>query len=102
MMAPKDIRVSKHGVWLLLGDEKLLLPFVDFPWFKGVATEQLCDVECLRPDHLYWPLLDVDLSVESILHPRRCPLVSKVIPDNAKGGSRSALLGHPNKKPCAL
>jgi hypothetical protein len=28
--------------------------------------------------HLYWPDLDVDLAVESIEHPERFPLVSKV------------------------
>lgn len=81
MMAPKVIRVSKHGFRLLLGDEELLLPFVDFALFKGVTTEQLCDVEWPSPDHLYWPLLDVDLSVESIRHPGRFPLVSKAVPD---------------------
>jgi hypothetical protein len=29
------------------------------------------------PDHLYWPDLDVDLSVESIRHPERFPLRAK-------------------------
>lgn len=28
---------SGHGVWLLLGDEELFLPFDLFPWFR-VAT----------------------------------------------------------------
>lgn len=59
--------VSKHGFWLLLGDEELLLPFESFPWFKKATIEQLSDVECPTPDHLYWPTLDVDLSVESSL-----------------------------------
>jgi hypothetical protein len=26
--------VSKHGFWLLLGDEELFVPFSEFPWFK--------------------------------------------------------------------
>ena len=77
MMAPKFTRVSKDGFWLLLGDEELLLPFTEFPWFKDATTAQLCDVEWPSPDHLYWPSLDVDLSVESIRHPERFPLVSR-------------------------
>jgi hypothetical protein len=35
------------------------------------------------PEHLYWPDLDVDVAVESIEHPERFPLVSRVRPNNA-------------------
>ena len=37
--------VSKHGFWLLLGNEELLLPFETFPWFKKATIEQLEKVE---------------------------------------------------------
>jgi hypothetical protein len=80
MTAPKVTRVSKHGFWLLIRDEELLLPFAEFPWFKDATIDQLCDVEWPNPGHLYWPLLDADLSVESIRHPERFPLVSKGMP----------------------
>lgn len=69
--------VSKHGFWLLLGDEELLLPFDQFPWFKQATVEQLTTVEWPTPDHLYWPQLDVDLSVSSIRRPEDFPLVSQ-------------------------
>ena len=69
--------VSKHGFWLLLGDEELLLPFDQFPWFKQATVEQLTTVEWPTPDHLYWPQLDVDLSVSSIRRPQDFPLVSQ-------------------------
>jgi hypothetical protein len=69
--------VSTHGFWLLLGDEELLLPFEKFPWFRSATIEQLSKVEWPSPDHLYWPLLDVDLSVASIRAPEAFPLVSK-------------------------
>ena len=68
--------VSKHGFWLLLGDEELLLPFEKFPWFKSATIEQLSQVEWPTPDHLHWPKLDVDLAVESIRNPDAFPLVS--------------------------
>ena len=70
--------VSKHGFWLLLGAEEVLLPFVNFPWFRQATIEQLSDVECPSANHLYWPQLDVDISVESIRNPQAFPLVSKV------------------------
>ncbi len=70
--------VSKHGLWLLLGDEELLLSFTDFPWFKAATIEQLCEIEHPTENHLYWPALDVDLAVESIRNPAAFPLVSTV------------------------
>ena len=69
--------VSKHGFWLLLGDEELLLPFDQLPWFKQATVEQLTTVEWPTPDHLYWPQLDVDLSVSSIRRPQDFPFVSQ-------------------------
>ena len=69
--------VSKHGFWLLLRDEELLVPFAEFPWFKKATIAQLLEVEWPSEDHLYWPALDVDLSVESIRNPQAFPLVSK-------------------------
>lgn len=70
--------ISQHGFWLLLKDEELFLPFSDFPWFQDAAVRKILNVELPSPNHLYWPELDVDLAVESIRHPERFPLVSKI------------------------
>jgi hypothetical protein len=45
--------VSTHGFWLM-------------------------HVERPQQHHLYWPDLDIDLAVESIRHPEKFPLVSRV------------------------
>lgn len=70
--------ISQHGFWLLLDNEELFLPFSEFPWFRDAAIKKILHVELPASDHLYWPALDVDLSVESIRHPERFPLVSQV------------------------
>lgn len=75
--APEVTHVSKHGLWLLLGNEELLLPFDKFPWFKKATIQQIEEVQWPTPDRVYWPQLDVDLSVESIRNPETFPLVSK-------------------------
>jgi hypothetical protein len=67
--------ISRHGFWLLLGDEELLLSFEQFPWFKKASVAQIVNVERPTPDHLYWPSLDIDLSVSSIRRPGDFPLV---------------------------
>lgn len=69
--------VSRHGFWVLLDGEELLVPFTEFPWFKAATIEQLTQVEWPTADHLYWPALDIDLSVESIRDPSKFPLRSK-------------------------
>ena len=70
-------QASNKGFWLLLNDEELFVPFAEFPWFKKASMEKLMTVEKPSADHLYWPLLDVDLSIESIRNPAAFPLVSK-------------------------
>lgn len=77
-ISPVEVtNVSGHGLWLLLDTEELFLPFSEFPWFRDAAIGKILHVELPSPDHLYWPELDVDLTVESIRHPERFPLVSQ-------------------------
>ena len=84
--APEVTHVSRHGFWLLLGDEELLVRFEDFPWFRQATVDSLMEVEWPSPDHLHWPRLDVDLSVRSIRSPADFPLVSRA-PLHDAGGS---------------
>jgi hypothetical protein len=69
--------VSTHCLWLLLGDEELVMPFAEFPWFKQATIAQLSNVNWPTPDHLYWPQLDIDFSVASIRAPHMFPLLSR-------------------------
>lgn len=69
--------ISRYCFWILLGDEELAVPFSEFPWFKKATIEQISDVQRPTEDHLYWPQLDVDLSVQSIREPAGFPLQSK-------------------------
>ena len=75
--AAEVTHISKNGLWILLGDEELLVPFEHFPWFKKATVEQISDVNWPTPDHLHWPSLDIDLSVQSIRQPQDFPLTSQ-------------------------
>ena len=68
--------ISRHGFWLWLWDRELFVSFADFPWFENAPVGKLLKVEWPSPDHLYWPDLDIDLSVRSIEHPEEFPLKS--------------------------
>lgn len=73
---PELTNVSLHGLWLLLDDEELFLPFEHFPWFRRATIEQIAAIERPSREHLYWPLLDIDLAIQSIRDPAAFPLVS--------------------------
>lgn len=70
--------ISKHGFWLLIDGREMFLPFEEFPWFKRAPVEALLRVERPMHGHLRWPDLDVDLALDSIEHPERYPLRSKL------------------------
>lgn len=66
--------ISRHGFWLYLRDRELFVSFREFPWFAEAPVNKIMNVRWPTADHLHWPDLDVDLSVESIEHPERFPL----------------------------
>jgi hypothetical protein len=60
--------INRRGFWLQYRDEELYLPFLEFPSFEHATVPQICRVEC-RGTRLYWPALDIDLSVNAIRSP---------------------------------
>jgi hypothetical protein len=82
--------VAVGGFWLLIADRELFVPFDLFPWFREASIGQLTRVESTTAGHLRWPDLDIDLTVESIEHPERFPLVSRVGAKVAPRGRASA------------
>ncbi|MFZ4678401.1 MAG: DUF2442 domain-containing protein [Nodosilinea sp.] len=70
--------ISAHGIWLLCGDREYFLPYDQFPWFENAPVNHIFHLEEPHPGHLYWPNLDVDLSLEIIQNPERFPLTAKL------------------------
>ncbi|BBO19698.1 MAG: DUF2442 domain-containing protein [Burkholderiales bacterium] len=75
--AAEVTNISGHGLWVLVDDEELFIPFAEFPWFREAPVGKLLHVERPQPHHLYWPELDIDLHVDSVRHPERFPLMSR-------------------------
>lgn len=75
--AAEVTNVSRHGFWLWLRDRELFVSFTEFPWFVDAPIGKLVNVQWPSDDHLYWPDLDVDLSVRSLEHPEEFPLKSR-------------------------
>ena len=73
--------VSPNDCWLLLDGQEHFVAFTDFPWFHDATNRQLARIERPSSHHLRWPDLDGDLAVDSLMHPDRYPLVSRVRPN---------------------
>ena len=78
-MRPEVTNISPHGFWMLLNDAELFLSFEEFPWFRDASVREITSVELPQEGHLYWPMLDIDLSVESVYNPERFPLRAKIV-----------------------
>ena len=76
--AAQVTNVSRHCLWILVDEEELVIPYSDLTWFKGGTIEQVVNVLCPSEDHLYWPDLDIDLSVASIRDPSEFPLTARL------------------------
>ena len=78
-LEPEVTRISTRGIWLRVDDHEHFLSFRQFPWFRYATIQQIHGVRRPRPDHLRWAAIDVDLHLDSIIHPERYPLRSRQI-----------------------
>ncbi len=69
--------ISCNGIWMLIDAREMFLAFEHFPWFQEASIKKILHVEMPSENHLYWPELDIDLDVNSILYPENYPLVSR-------------------------
>jgi hypothetical protein len=100
-LAAEVTQVSAHGLWILLGDRELFAPYTAFPWFREGTIAQVTNVERPSPDHLYWPELDIDLAVDSLVHTEAYPLVSRAHPKSraSESSPASSQPGHGRRSP---
>lgn len=66
--------IDRHGLWLYVRGGEHFLPYEDYPWFRDAKVPDVLNVVLLHDEHLHWPALDVDLSVESLRDPDAFPL----------------------------
>ena len=72
--AAEVTNISRHGVWLLVDDRELFMPFDEFPWFRNASVDSVLHLERHQENHLHWTALEVDLTVDSIEHQEHNPL----------------------------
>lgn len=69
--------ITKHGIWLFVGNQEYFMPFEQFPWFSKATVDDICKVETAHGHSLHWPKLDVDVDLDYFAHPEKYPLRSR-------------------------
>ncbi len=70
--------MKSKGFWILVDNRALYMDYSNFPWFLDVPVKKIINVKKEAGGSLYWPELDVDLTLEMIEHPERFPLKAKI------------------------
>ena len=63
----------------MLKGEECFLPFKKYPWFENSKISSIINVKLFRKHRLYWPELDVDLSIEILADPKKISFNIQVI-----------------------
>lgn len=69
--------IDRMGFWIFDGTKERYLSFSDFPWFMDASIKAITNVKEESTNHLYWPDLDVDLTLDMIDNPEAYPLQYK-------------------------
>lgn len=61
-------QVSQNGIWLLVDNEEFFLPYDAYPKFRESTVHRLFNVERDGSTHVYWPDLEIRVSLDSLRH----------------------------------
>ncbi|MFT4203192.1 MAG: DUF2442 domain-containing protein [Chitinophagaceae bacterium] len=71
----KVLVITANGILLSIPQGDFFLSFTNYPWFQKARVDDILDVEMEGDFALRWDKLDVDLEIESILHPEKYPVI---------------------------
>lgn len=77
ILKPEITSISEHGFWIFLKDKEYFLSYEQYPWFKDACISSITNIKLFHNHHLYWPDLDVDLSIDILENPEKYPLTYK-------------------------
>jgi len=75
LVSTEILNISGYGVWIAVKGHEYFLSYQDFPWFKEGTIDQVLHVELLHENHLYWPDLDIDLTIDMMRKPEQYLLI---------------------------
>ena len=73
---PAVLNLSPFGMWLLVDQIEYFVDFSRYPWFREAKLSEILHVQAGFETGIYWPDLDLDVSLEALQYPERFPLVA--------------------------
>jgi hypothetical protein len=69
--------IVENGITIEVKGNTFFLPYHSYPWFEKAKVSDVFQVEMFGNDGIHWDNLDVDLEIESLIHPEKYPLIAK-------------------------
>ncbi|MDR0757344.1 MAG: DUF2442 domain-containing protein [Tannerella sp.] len=73
-----DIRlITSSGIIVSVSGCDYYISYDRLPWFRDAKVSDIFNVKMCGSDGIRWEAIDVDLEIESLIHPEQYPLVMK-------------------------
>ena len=66
--------INARGILLFVGGKEYYLSYDRYPWFRNAKVSDVLDVTMPDEESLRCDAIDVDLEIDSIIHPERYPI----------------------------
>jgi hypothetical protein len=66
-----------NGIFISVYGNDYFLSYNRVPWFRDAKLSDIFSVTMMGDDAIRWESLNVDLEIESLIHPEKFPLVMK-------------------------
>ena len=69
--------IVANGITIEVYGNIYFLPYNSNPWFENAKVTDVFNIEPVGCTGVRWDALDVDLSIDSLTHPEKYPLIAK-------------------------
>ena len=66
--------INARGILLYVKGKEYYLPYDRFSWFKDAKVSDVLAVSMPDSESLRWEAMDIDLELDSLVHPERYPI----------------------------
>jgi len=73
----KVLAIVSNGITIEAFGSVYFLPYITNPWFENAKISDVFNIEPVGRFGVRWDALDVDLAIESFIHPEKYPLIAK-------------------------
>ena len=69
--------IVANGITIEAYGNVYFLPYYSNPWFENAKVSDVFNIEPVGRTGIRWEKLDVDLSLDSLIHPEKYPLIAR-------------------------